>query len=45
MATDTYNFGKVAVLYEIISAGTAEGYTSERRRNHVAFGQDEIGFA
>ncbi len=32
--------GKVAILYEILSAGTAEAYTSERRRNHVAFGQD-----
>ncbi len=33
--------GKTAVLYEILSAGTGEAYTSERRRNHVAFGQDE----
>lgn len=33
--------GKVAVLYELISAGTAESYTSERRRSHVAFGQQE----
>ncbi len=33
--------GKVAVLYEIVSAGTAEAYTSERRRNHVAFGAEE----
>ncbi len=29
--------GKVAVLYEILSANTAEAYTSERRRSHVAF--------
>jgi superfamily II DNA or RNA helicase len=29
--------GKTAVLYEILSAGTAETYTSERRRSHVAF--------
>lgn len=36
--------GKVAALYEIVSAGTAEGYTSERRRNHAAFGQDSIAF-
>ena len=35
---------KVAVLYEILSAGTAEAYTSERRRNHVAFGQEEVPF-
>ncbi len=33
---------KVAVLYELISAGTAESYTSERRRSHVAFGQLEL---
>ncbi len=33
--------GKVAVLYEILSAGTAEAYTSERRRKHVAFGEAE----
>ena len=36
--------GKVAVLYEILSANTAEAYTSERRRSHVAFGMgDEVG--
>ncbi len=35
--------GKVAVLYEILSANTAEAYTSERRRSHVAFGMDEGG--
>ncbi len=29
--------GKVAVLYEILSANTAEAYTSERRRSHAAF--------
>jgi superfamily II DNA or RNA helicase len=34
--------GKVAVLYEIVSAGTAEAYTSERRQRHAAFGQEEI---
>ena len=33
--------GKVAVLYEILSANTAEAYTSERRRSHVAFGMEE----
>lgn len=31
--------GKVAVLYELVSAGTAEGFTSERRRAHAAFGE------
>ncbi len=30
---------KVAVLYEMISAGTGEAYTSERRRSHIAFGE------
>jgi len=30
--------GKMAVLYEIVSAGTGETFTSERRRSHVAFG-------
>jgi superfamily II DNA or RNA helicase len=34
--------GKVAMLYELISAGTAEAYTSERRRRHVAFGEQAI---
>lgn len=34
--------GKVAMLYEILSAGTAETYTSERRRNHSAFGADDL---
>jgi len=34
--------GKVAVLYELISAGTAEAYTSERRRRHIAFGEPMI---
>lgn len=34
--------GKVAMLYEILSAGTAEAYTSERRQRHAAFGQEEI---
>jgi superfamily II DNA or RNA helicase len=29
--------GKKAVLYEILSANTAEAYTSERRRSHAAF--------
>lgn len=33
--------GKVAILYELISAGTGESYTSERRRSHIAFGQGE----
>lgn len=34
--------GKVAVLYEILSAGTAESYVSERRRSHAAFGEEEV---
>ncbi|MDW8283037.1 MAG: DEAD/DEAH box helicase family protein, partial [Myxococcales bacterium] len=29
--------GKRAVLYEIVSAHTTEAYTSERRRDHVAY--------
>jgi superfamily II DNA or RNA helicase len=29
--------GKRAILYEMITAGTAEQYTSERRREHVAY--------
>ncbi len=29
--------GKRAVLYELVTAGTAEQYTSERRREHVAY--------
>ncbi|MEB2314303.1 MAG: DEAD/DEAH box helicase family protein [Sorangiineae bacterium] len=29
--------GKRAVLYELVSAGTAERYTSERRREHDAY--------
>ncbi|MEK7415336.1 MAG: DEAD/DEAH box helicase family protein, partial [Planctomycetota bacterium] len=33
--------GKVAMLYELVSAGTAEGYTSERRRSHAAFGESD----
>lgn len=32
--------GKVAQLYELISAGTAEAYTSDRRRRHAAFGEE-----
>ena len=28
---------KLALLYEILSANTAEAYTSERRRSHIAF--------
>ena len=36
--------GKVAQLYELISAGTAEAFTSERRRSHAAFGEAEIPF-
>jgi superfamily II DNA or RNA helicase len=36
--------GKVAVLYEILSANTAEAYTSERRRSHVAFGGEQEAF-
>ena len=33
--------GKTATLYELVSAGTAETFTSERRRLHVAFGEEE----
>lgn len=29
--------GKRAVLYELVTAQTAEGFTSERRRDHVAY--------
>lgn len=29
--------GKMATLYEIVSANTGETYTSERRRDHVAY--------
>jgi superfamily II DNA or RNA helicase len=36
--------GKVAMLYEILSANTAEAYTSERRQRHAAFGQEEGGW-
>ncbi len=35
---------KRAVLYEILSAGTGETYTSERRQRHAAFGQMEAAF-
>ena len=36
---------KVAQLYELISAGTAEAATSARRRSHIAFdGEAEIDF-
>ena len=30
--------GERATLYELVSAGTSEAYTSERRREHVAYG-------
>ena len=29
--------GKKALMYELVSAGTAEQYTSERRRKHDAY--------
>ena len=29
--------GKRAVLYELVTADTAEQYTSDRRREHVAY--------
>jgi superfamily II DNA or RNA helicase len=29
--------GKRALLYELVTGGTAEAYTSERRRDHVAY--------
>jgi superfamily II DNA or RNA helicase len=29
--------GKTAVLYELVTEGTAEAYTSERRREHSAY--------
>ncbi len=28
---------KFATMYELVAAGTAEEYTSERRREHVAY--------
>ena len=37
--------GKVAVLYEILSAGTGEQSTSDRRRSHAAFGQEDDLFS
>lgn len=33
--------GKRAVLYELVSGGTSEQYTSERRREHSAYGGGE----
>jgi superfamily II DNA or RNA helicase len=36
--------GKVAMLYEMVSSGTAEAYTSERRSRHAAFGHDEMAW-
>ena len=30
--------GKRAVLYELVSGGTSEQFTSERRRDHSAYG-------
>ncbi len=35
--------GKVAMLYELLSAGTAEQWTSDRRRRHSAFGEIPFG--
>ena len=29
--------GKRAVLYELVTGGTVETFTSERRREHVAY--------
>jgi superfamily II DNA or RNA helicase len=29
--------GKRAVLYELVAAGTGEEYTSDKRRDHVAY--------
>lgn len=34
--------GKRAILCEIVSSGTSEAYTSERRSRHAAFGQEEM---
>ncbi len=34
--------GKLATLYELVSVGTSEAYTSERRQRHAAFGQDQV---
>jgi superfamily II DNA or RNA helicase len=34
--------GKVAILYELVSTGTAENFTSERRRGHAAFGEEDL---
>jgi superfamily II DNA or RNA helicase len=31
---------KQAILYELVSAGTGEAYTSQRRRAHSAYGQE-----
>jgi len=36
--------GKMAMLYEMVSAGTAEAYTSERRQRHAAFGHEEMSW-
>jgi superfamily II DNA or RNA helicase len=33
--------GERAILYELIAAGTSEAYTSERRREHLAYGAEE----
>ena len=33
---------KRAVLYELVAAGTSEAYTSERRRQHVAYGGQHV---
>lgn len=35
--------GKQAILYEIVSKGTVEGYISERRRRHDAYQTEEKG--
>lgn len=35
--------GKQAILYEVVSKGTVEGYISERRRRHDAYRTEEEG--
>jgi superfamily II DNA or RNA helicase len=33
--------GDRAILYELVAAGTSEAYTSERRREHLAYGGED----
>ena len=34
---ETHEVDKRAVLYELVTGGTSEAFTSERRRDHVAY--------